>query len=62
MTNYLLMFDNQKIILYANKKNTPSRDGYMITQIKRSFSLFATISFFAVCFRIHSAKFLGNTK
>lgn len=37
MTNYLLMFDNQKIILYANKKNTPSRDGYMITQIKRSF-------------------------
>lgn len=35
MTNYLLMFDNQKIILYANKKNTPSRDGYMITQIKR---------------------------
>ena len=56
MTNYLLMFDNQKIILYANKKNTPSRDGYMITQIKRSFSLFATISFFAVCFRIQSAK------
>lgn len=39
MTNYLLMFDNQKIILYANKKNTPSRDGYMITQIKRSFNL-----------------------
>ena len=39
MTNYLLMFDNQKIILYANKKNTPSRDGYMITQIKRSFLL-----------------------
>lgn len=36
------MFDNQKIILYANKKNTPSRDGYMITQIKRSI-LFAGI-------------------
>ena len=63
--NYVLAFENQKITLYANKKTTPSRDGYMITQIKRSFSLFATISFFAVCFRIHSAKlilFLGNTK
>ena len=23
MTNYLLMFDNQKIILYANKKKHP---------------------------------------
>ena len=49
--NYVLAFENQKITLYANKKTTPSRDGYMITQIKRSFSLFATISFFAVCFR-----------
>lgn len=56
MTNYLLMFDNQKIILYANKKNTPSWDGYMMPQIKRSFSLFATISFFAVCLRIYSSK------
>ena len=43
--NYVLVFENQKITLYANKKTTPSRDGYMITQIKRSFSLFATISF-----------------
>ena len=47
MMNYVLAFENQKITLYANKKTTPSRDGYMITQIKRSFSLFATISFFA---------------
>ena len=65
MMNYVLVFENQKITLYANKKTTPSRDGYMITQIKRSFSLFATISFFAVCFRIHRAKyilFLGDTK
>lgn len=46
MMNYVLVFENQKITLYANKKTTPSRDGYMITQIKRSFSLFATISFF----------------
>ena len=45
MMNYVLAFENQKITLYANKKTTPSRDGYMITQIKRSFSLFATISF-----------------
>ena len=56
MMNYVLVFENQKITLYANKKTTPSRDGYMITQIKRSFSLFATIPFFAVCFRIHRAK------
>ena len=56
MMNYVLAFENQKITLYANKKTTPFRDGYMITQIKRSFSLFATISFFAVCFRIHRAK------
>ena len=55
--NYVLAFENQKITLYANKKTTPSRDGYMITQIKRSFSLFATISFFAVCFRIHHNLF-----
>ena len=40
--NYVLAFENQKITLYANKKTTPSRDGYMITQIKRSFSLFAS--------------------
>ena len=33
--NYVLVFENQKITLYANKKTTPSRDGYMITQIKR---------------------------
>ena len=46
MMNYVLVFENQKITLYANKKTTPSRDGYMITQIKRSFSLFVTISFF----------------
>ena len=46
MMNYVLVFENQKITLYANKKTTPYRDGYMITQIKRSFSLFATISFF----------------
>ena len=45
----------KKITLYANK-NTPSRDGYMITQIKRSFSLFATISFLQFASRIHSAK------
>ena len=54
--NYVLAFENQKITLYANKKTTPSRDGYMITQVKRSFSLLATLSFFAVCLRIHSAK------
>ena len=63
--NYVLAFENQKITLYANKKTTPSRDGYMITQIKRSFSLFATISFFAVCFRIHKCKvntFFGEYK
>lgn len=39
--NYVLAFENQKITLYANKKTTPSRDGYMITQIKRSFILVA---------------------
>ncbi len=52
----MLIFENQKITLYANKKKHPFRDGYMITQIKRSFSLFATISFPTVCFIIHSAK------
>ena len=57
MMNYVLAFENQKITLYANKKTTPSRDGYMITQIKRSFSLFATISFFAVCFIVQSKYF-----
>ena len=56
MMNCVLVFENQKITLYANKKTTPFRDGYMITQIKRSFSLFATISFFAVCLRIYSSK------
>lgn len=39
MMNYVLVFENQKITLYANKKTTPFRDGYIITQIKRSFSL-----------------------
>ena len=39
MMNYVLVFENQKITLYANKKTTPSRDGYMITQIKRSLLL-----------------------
>lgn len=52
----LLVFENQKITLYANKKTTPPRDGYMITQIKCSFFLFATISFFAFCFKIRSTK------
>ena len=37
--NYVLAFENQKITLYANKKTTPSRDGYMITQIKHSLLL-----------------------
>ncbi len=54
--NCMLAFKGQDITLYTNKKTTPSRDGYMITQIKRSFSLFATISFLTVCFIIHSAK------
>lgn len=39
MMNYVLVFENQKITLYANKKTTPSWDGYMITQIKRSLLL-----------------------
>ena len=56
MINYVLISESQRITLYANKKTTPFRDGYIMTQIKRSFSLFATISFFAVCFRIHRAK------
>lgn len=46
--NYVLVFENQKITLYANKKTTPSRDGYMITQIKRSFSIDKTITFFSL--------------
>ena len=29
MMNYVLVFENQKITLYANKKTTPSRDGYL---------------------------------
>ena len=37
--NYVLVFENQKITLYASKKTTPSRDVYMITQIKRSLLL-----------------------
>ena len=41
--NYVLAFENQKITLYANKKTTPSRDGYMITQIKRSFNLVGSL-------------------
>ncbi len=51
--NCMLIFENQKITLYANKKKHPFRDGYMITQIKRSFSLFATISFF--CSLLHNS-------
>ena len=43
MMNYVLAFENQKITLYANKKTTPSRDGYMITQIKRSFTVGFTV-------------------
>ncbi len=35
----MLIFENQKITLYANKKKHPFRDGYMITQIKRSILL-----------------------
>ena len=46
--NYVLAFENQKITLYANKKTTPSRDGY--------FLYLQLFHFFAVCFRIHSAK------
>lgn len=44
--NYVLAFENQKITLYANKKTTPSRDGYMITQIKRSFSFYLQLFHF----------------
>ena len=39
MINYVLISESQRITLYANKKTTPFRDGYIITQIKRSFSL-----------------------
>lgn len=56
MMNRVLVFEDQKNSTYANKKTTPWRDGYMIAQIKRSFSLFATISLFTVCFRIHGPK------
>ena len=39
MINYVLISESQRITLYANKKTTPFRDGYIITQIKRSFYL-----------------------
>ena len=39
MMDCVLMFENQKITLYENKKTTLPRDGYMITQIKRPFLL-----------------------
>ena len=58
--NYVLVFENQKITLYANKKTTPSRDGYMITQIKRSFSLFATIFSYNLNFP-HRCSLRGDT-
>lgn len=35
--NSLLVSEVQKNTLYANKKTTPSRDGYMSMQMKRSF-------------------------
>lgn len=39
MINYVLISESQRITLYANKKTTPFRDGYIITQIKRSILL-----------------------
>ena len=62
--NYVLAFENQKLP-YMQIKNHPSRDGYMITQIKRSFSLFLQLFHFwqfASEFIVQSKYFLGNTK
>lgn len=47
MINYILISESQRITLYTNKKTTPFQDGYIIIQIKRSFSLIC--NYFIFC-------------
>ncbi len=59
MMNCVLISESQRITLYANKKTTPSRDGYTITQIKRSFSLIC--NYFIFCSLLHNSWSKVNT-